>query len=72
MHTILKYSQIIISVLLIAAILIQNKSSGLSSTFGGGAPIATSKRGAEKIVFSSTIVLSIVFVLLSLLSLFVR
>ncbi|MBP7057743.1 preprotein translocase subunit SecG [Candidatus Gracilibacteria bacterium] len=72
MHTILKVIEMVVSVLLIVAIMVQNRSSGLSSTFGGGAPIATSKRGAEKIVFVATIVLAVLFVLLSLASLFVK
>ena len=73
MHTALRIIQVVISIFLIVVILIQNRSSGLSATFGGsGGPITTSKRGAEKIVFKATIVLAILFVLSSLLFLFVR
>lgn len=72
MHTILKYSEAIIAILLIVAILVQNRSSGLSATFGGGGSISTTKRGAEKIVFRATIVLAVLFVLLSVAFVFVR
>lgn len=72
MHTALKVVQVIVSILLMIVILAQNRSSGLSATFGGGAPISTTKRGAEKVVFSATIVLAVLFVLLSLSFLFVR
>ena len=72
MLTALKFGQIIITVLLIIVILAQNRSSGLSATFGGGAPISTTKRGAEKVVFNATIVLAILFVFSALAFLFVR
>ncbi len=71
MHTALIITQTVISVLLILVILIQNRSSGLSSTFGGSGSVSTSKRGAEKIVFNATIVLGVLFVLSSIAFLFV-
>jgi protein translocase SecG subunit len=71
MHTILKYSQAIISILMIVVILIQNRSSGLSSTFGGSGAISTTKRGAEKIVFRATIVLAVLFVAAAIAARFV-
>lgn len=72
MHTLLKYFQLIVSVLLILAILVQNRSSGLSSTFGGSGTIQVKKRGAEKVIFNATIVLAVLFVLSSILALFLR
>lgn len=72
MHTALRIFQLLISILLIISILVQNRSAGLSATFGGSGPISTSKRGAEKIVFKATIVLAVLFVLSSLVFLFVR
>lgn len=73
MHTFLKYFQFFVSLLLIIAILIQNRSSGLSSTFGGsGNTVSTTKRGPEKVVFRATIILAVLFVLASLATTFVR
>lgn len=72
MHTILKYVQLVISILLILTIVVQNRSSGLSSTFGGSGTISTSKRGAEKLVFRATIVLGVLFVACALAFIFVR
>ena len=72
MHTILKYFELAVSVLLMIAILVQNRSSGLSSTFGGQGTISTTKRGAEKLVFRATIVLAVLFVLSALAFIFVR
>jgi preprotein translocase subunit SecG len=72
MHTALKIVQLIVSVLMILAILIQNRSSGLSSAIGGQAgAVQSTKRGAEKVVFNATIVLAVLFVVLSLAFIFV-
>ena len=62
--------QIVISLLLAAAILLQVRGTGLSSTAWGGAGSSgwRTKRGAEKFLFSATLVLSLLFLLLSLVS----
>lgn len=55
--------QVILSVLIIVLILLQERSSGLSSIFGGGEnAFYQTRRGLEKVVFISTIVLIVVFV----------
>lgn len=72
MHTLLKYFQAVISILLIVAILVQNRSSGLSSTFGGSDTFHVTKRGAEMVIYRATIVLAVLFVLSSLAFIFVR
>lgn len=61
--------QIVVGILLILTILIQQKGSGLGSSFGGDLSFYRTKRGAEKILFYSTIVLSSLFILLSILGL---
>ena len=58
MQTILTYSQIILSVLLVAGILLQQKGAGLSSTFGGSSMEYSTKRGAEKMIFYFTIAIA--------------
>lgn len=58
---ILNIAQIAVSVLLIAAVLLQQRGTGLSATFGGEGNIYRTKRGIEKVLFLGTIVLSIVF-----------
>lgn len=60
----------IVSILLILSILSQQRSSGLSATFGGTGGFHASKRGAEKILFRFTIILAILFVFSSVLYLF--
>jgi len=64
--------QIIVAVVLILVIIIQQKGSGLGSTFGQDMSFYRTKRGAEKMLFYVTIGLSIIFVLLSIIGLVVK
>lgn len=65
-------AQLIISVVLIVLILLQERSSGLSGVFGGdNAGFYQTRRGLEKIIFVSTIVLVCAFLVLALLNLIV-
>jgi preprotein translocase subunit SecG len=73
MVTFFKVLQIVVSVLFILTVLIQQRSSGLSSAFGGQAgAIQTTKRGAEKVVFNASVILAILFVVLSLAFIFIE
>jgi len=66
---IIKTLEVIISVALIILILIQERSSGLSGTFGGGESGAYFKRrGFEKIIFYLTIISLAAFITLSILN----
>lgn len=67
MTQILAYIQITLAVLLTMAILVQQKGSGLSSAFGGSGIEYSTKRGAEKFFFYATIVLAILFLVVSVL-----
>lgn len=59
--------QIVISVLLVLAILLQQKGAGLGSAFGGeGGNLYSTRRGVDKILFYTTIVLVIVFLAVAL------
>lgn len=65
--------QIIISVLLIISILFQQRGAGSSAIFGGGGGGAYfQKRGLEKFLFWSTIVLAASFVILALLNIIIK
>lgn len=67
---IIRIVQAIIGVLIIGAILLQERSSGLSAIFGGeGGSFYHSRRGLEKIIFIGTIILTIIFIGLSIYSL---
>jgi len=62
--------QVIIAIVLIALILVQERSSGLSSVLGGGGatPYQT-RRGMEKLIYSGTIIASALFFVLAVLNL---
>jgi len=62
--------QMIVSILLLLAILIQAKGTSLGRAFGGQTSYHT-KRGAEKALFYATVVLGLLFVGLSLLNLII-
>ncbi len=68
MNTLLAFGQIIVSIGLIAAILLQARGAGLSSAFGGDSTVYRSRRGIEKTLFQFTVVLGILFVVFSLAS----
>jgi len=55
--------QIILSVALIAAIVLQSKGAGLGGLSGGseGGGVFRARRGVEKLLFNITIVLAIAF-----------
>jgi preprotein translocase subunit SecG len=60
--------QIAISLLLMTAILLQAKGTGLGRTFGGVGEFYHSKRGIEKMLFKLTIILAIIFLAVSMAS----
>ena len=64
----LAIGQIIVSIALIAAILLQSRGTGLSGTFGGDSAVYRSRRGVERRLWQFTIVLFVLFVLFSLAS----
>jgi preprotein translocase subunit SecG len=66
----LKIFQIILSLLLIVAILLQQRGSGLGLVFGGQGNVYRSRRGIEKFLFVGTIVIAILFCLLAVLQIF--
>ncbi len=62
MDRIITIAQIIISVILVITILLQQRGTGLSATFGGEGNVYRTKRGFERILFYSTIILVILFI----------
>lgn len=71
MKPIISLIQIILGILLILIIIIQQKGSGLGTSFGGDMSFYRTKRGAEKLLFYATIGLSLAFILSSLIGLLV-
>lgn len=71
MKPVISIVQIILGILLILVIIIQQKGSGLGTSFGGDMSFYRTKRGAEKLLFYATIGLSVAFILSSLIGLLV-
>ena len=68
MNPLLALGQILVSIALIVAILLQARGTGLSGTFGGDSAVYRSRRGVEKRLWQFTIVLGGLFVVFSLAS----
>ena len=60
----------IISILLGFSILLQQRASGLSATFGGTGATYVQRRGAERLLFQGAIYLGIAFFGLGILRIF--
>lgn len=71
MKDLLYWGEIVVAILLALVILLQNKSAGLSATFGGGGNAYSSKRGVDKILSVATVILAILFCAGALAALFV-
>ena len=65
MNVFLALGQVLVSIGLMAAILMQARGAGLSATFGGDSSVYRSRRGIEKRLFQFTILLSVIFVIFS-------
>ncbi|MEK7558302.1 MAG: preprotein translocase subunit SecG [Patescibacteria group bacterium] len=72
--TLLPYIQIVLSVLLVGAILLQQTSASAGGALGGSDALGSyhTRRGAEKVLFNSTIILAILFAISALLALFLK
>ena len=69
MATILSIIQIILSVVLIAGILLQTSAAGLGGALGGSDNVDAgyhTRRGAEKWFFNGTIIVAILFIIVSI------
>ena len=66
MNPALAAGQLIVSVALTLAILLQSRGSGLGGTFGGDSAVYRSRRGIERRLWQFTIVLIILFSLFSM------
>jgi len=69
MQTYLNVAQIVLSIALIVAILLQVRGGGLGGIFGQPDTVYRTKRGVEKLLFQLTITLVILFVIVAILTL---
>ncbi len=68
MITYLNLAEIMVSIVLTVALLMQARSAGLGGIFGGGATPYRTRRGVERSLFKLTIVLAVIFIAISLLT----
>ena len=66
MDPLLAIGQILVSIALIIAILLQARGVGLSATFGGDSAVYRSRRGVERRLWQFTILLLVLFVVFAL------
>ncbi len=71
---ILPYIQIILSIILIGAILLQQSDAGIGGVLGGGdaGGLHHTRRGFEKFIFIMTIVIAVLLTISSLVAIFVK
>lgn len=73
MKEILPYIQAVLSVLLVTGVLLQRSDAGLGAVFGSDSGATRfERRGFEKTLFYTTIVLAILFALSAFVSIFLR
>jgi preprotein translocase subunit SecG len=72
METFLDVGLIITSIALIASVILQSKGGGLGGLVGGDTGgIFSARRGIEKTLFQATIVLSIIFFILAIVTVYI-
>jgi preprotein translocase subunit SecG len=71
MKSVILVFHILVAISVISLILLQSSKGGLGSGVGGG-DFYRSRRGAEKVVFTATIVLSVIFFITSIINLVIH
>ena len=66
MNPVLAAGQLVVSIALTFAVLLQSRGSGLGGTFGGDSAVYRSRRGIERRLWQFTIVLIVLFSMFSL------
>lgn len=64
----LNLAQILLSIALIIAILLQSRGAGFGGAFGTQSTVFRTRRGLERTLFQITIILAVVFTLISIIS----
>ncbi len=70
LSTALQIAQIILAITLILVVILQMRGSNVPGVFGGGdsTSVFSTRRGLEKTLFQATIVLAVIFVIVSIAS----
>lgn len=68
MKNVLLVINVVVAIVITGLILLQGKGAGLGSAWGGGGEMFQTRRGIEKVTLKLTIVLIVIFFILSLIS----
>lgn len=72
MRDALLIANIVLSILIVIFVLIQGRGAGLGSAWGGGGETFQARRGIEKVTMQVTVVLIVLFFILSVVNLFIK
>ncbi|HEX9976350.1 MAG TPA: preprotein translocase subunit SecG [Dehalococcoidales bacterium] len=72
MQTFLFVAQMVLSVALVLAVLLQVRGGGLGGIFGQADTVYRTRRGLEKTLFQLTVVLVVLFIIVAMVSLKVK
>lgn len=72
LQALLPWLQIILALAITAAVLLQRNDASLGGVFGGSGNISQTKRGLEKGLFVTTIVLAALFIISSIAALLIH
>lgn len=72
MKDIILIASIVLSTIIVALVLLQNKGAGLGGAWGGGGEMFQTRRGLEKVTLHLTIVCIGIFFILSFVNLLIK
>lgn len=67
MRTLFNILAVISASILTLSVLVQSRGAGLGASFGGEGGVYRSRRGPEKVLFNTTIISAVIFVLATIL-----
>ena len=68
MKSYLYFVQILVCIVLVVIILLQTKGAGLGGIFGRQVSVFRTRRGMERTLFQLTIILAVIFLIISMIS----
>lgn len=72
MKNVLLFANMLSAILIIILILIQGKGAGLGSAWGGGGEMFQTRRGVEKLTLRLTVIMIVIFFIISALNFFIK
>jgi len=66
------FVNIIFAIIIVILILVQGKGAGLGSAWGGGGETYQTRRGLEKVTLKLTVIMIVVFFIISAVNLFIK